>query len=156
VEPTLYLTCGLPASGKTTRALQLEAAGGVIRLNADEWICDLYPSDPEAAARDRRRNQVERVQWQLVERLLVAGTSVVLDWGLWTREERALYRRRAEALGARVKVEFTDAPLEELQRRVADRNEDLPPGTFHISADEMNEFAALFERPTADELDPAH
>lgn len=150
--PTLYLTCGLPGSGKTARALELEAAGGVIRLSADEWICDLYPGDPEAAARDQRRDHIERVQWQLVERLLVAGISVVLDWGLWTRGERALYRQRAEGLGARVKVEFTDAPLEELQRRVANRNEDRPPGTFHISADEMSEFAAVFERPTADEL----
>jgi len=151
VGPTLYLTCGLPGSGKTTRALQIEAASGAIRLNADEWICDLYPDDAEAAARDQRRDHVERVQWQLVERLLGAGVSVVLDWGLWTREERARYRQRGEALGAMVQIEFTDAPLEELQRRVAQRNRDLSPGTFSISADEMKEFAALFERPTADE-----
>lgn len=152
VGPTLYLTCGLPGSGKTTRALQLEAASGVIRLNADDWIYDLYPDDAEAAARDQRRDHVEKVQWQLVEGLLLVGISVVLDWGLWTREERSLYRHRGEALGARVKVEYVDAPLDELQRRVANRNENLPPGTFHISADEMREFAALFERPTADEL----
>ncbi len=152
VGPTLYLTCGLPGSGKTTRALQLEAASGVIRLNADDWIYDLYPDDAEAAARDQRRAHVEKVQWQLVERLLLVGISVVLDWGLWTREERSLYRQRGEALGARVKVEYVDAPLDDLQRRVVDRNENLPPGTFHISADEMTRFAALFERPTADEL----
>ncbi len=152
VEATLYLTCGLPGSGKTTRAIKLQHAKHLVRLNADDWICDLYPDDAEAAARDGRRDVVEKVQWQLVEQLLRVGTSVVLDWGLWTREERQRYRQRAHALGARVQLEFVDAPLEELQYRVAERNKSLPPGTFHISANEMEEFAALFERPAADEL----
>ena len=152
MAPTLYLLCGLPASGKTTRARELEAAANAVRLTADEWITRFYPDDAEAAARDERRDRVEQLQWQLVERLLEIGTDVVLDWGLWTRAERAYYRQRAEALGAEVKIEFVDAPLGVLQSRIAARNRDRPPGTFHISAEEMEEFAALFERPTAEEM----
>ncbi|MDE0580041.1 MAG: ATP-binding protein [bacterium] len=152
MAPTLYLLCGLPASGKTTRARELEAATNAVRLTGDEWIARLYPNDAEAAARDERRDTVEQLQWQIVERLLEIGTDVVLDWGLWTRAERARYRRRAEALGARVKIELVEAPLSVLQERLAERNRDLPPGTFHISATEMEEFASLFERPTEVEM----
>lgn len=152
MAPTLYLFCGLPASGKTTRARELEAATNGVRLTADEWIVRLYPDDAEAAARDERRDRVEALQWQIVERLLAIGTDVVLDWGLWTRAERAQYRQRAEALGARVKIELVEAPLSVLQDRLATRNRDLPPGTFHISAAEMEEFASLFERPTPEEM----
>lgn len=148
----LYLLCGLPAAGKTTRARELEMAANAVRLTADEWIIRLYPDDAEAAARDERRDRVESLQWQLVERLLGIGTDVVLDWGLWTRTERAHYRQRAEALGARVKIELVEAPLSVLRGRIAARNRDRPPGAFHISAEEMEEFAALFERPTAEEL----
>ncbi len=152
MAPTLYLLCGLPAAGKTTRARELEAAANAVRLTADEWIARLYPDDSEAAARDERRDRVEGLQWQFVERLLQIGTDVVLDWGLWTRTERARYRQRAEALRAQVQIELVEAPLSVLQARLAARNRDLPPGTFRISAEEMEEFASLFERPTAEEM----
>ena len=73
MAPQLYLLCGLPTSGKTTRARELEAAANVVRLTADEWIARLYPDDAEAAARDERRDRVEALQWQIVERLLRIG-----------------------------------------------------------------------------------
>lgn len=43
-------------------------AGRGILLNADEWVCQLYPDDAEAAGRDGRKDLVERLQWELVER----------------------------------------------------------------------------------------
>ena len=152
VTATLRLLCGLPGAGKTTRAKELEAAGAGIRLNADEWVCRLYPDDAENAARDERKHLVEQVQWELVERLLTSGISVVLDWGVWTRAERDNYRQRARELGADVEMVFVDAPIETLHQRVAERNLDLPPGTFSISVEELDEWAARFERPTPDEM----
>ena len=152
VTPTLYVLCGLPGSGKSTRAKELEAAGEGILLNADGWVWHLYPDDAEAAARDERKDLVEQVQWELAERLLTGGTSVILDWGVWTRAERALYRRRARDLGATVQTVFVDAPIETIQARVAQRNRALPPGTFRISADELDQWASIFEPPTHEEL----
>jgi predicted kinase len=149
---TLHLLCGLPGSGKTTRAKELEAAGQGVLLNADEWVSQLYPDAAEAAARDDRKGLVEQVQWELVERLLTNGISVILDWGVWGRAERDHYRERARDLGASVETVFVDAPIETLHQRVARRNLNLPPGTFSISVEELDEWAALFEPPTEDEL----
>lgn len=150
--PTLYLLCGLPGSGKTVRAQELEAAGEGVLLNADAWVLQLYPEDAEAAARDERKVLVHQVQWELTERLLTDGISVILDWGVWSREERDGYRQRARELGANVRTVFLDAPIETLHERVADRNLNLPPGTFSISPGELDEWAAIFEPPTLDEL----
>ncbi len=150
--PTLYMLCGLPGSGKSVRAQELEAAGEGILLNADSWVRHLYPEDAEAAARDERKFLVHEVQWELVERLLAGGISVILDWGLWSREERDHYRQRARELGASVRTLFLDEPIETLHERVAQRNDNLPPGTFHISSEELDEWAAVFEPPTHEEL----
>ncbi len=152
MRPTLYLLCGLPGSGKTTRARELEAAGRGVLLNADGWTAQLYPDDADAAARDGRKSLVEGVQWELAERLLTDGVSVILDWGLWARAEREHYRQRASDLGATTETIFLDAPIETLQQRIAQRNLDLPPGTFHIDPEELDEWSALFEPPTPEEL----
>lgn len=149
---TLYLLCGLPGSGKTTRARELEAAGRGILLNADDWVSRLYPDDAEAAARDERKGIVERLQWEFAERVMTSGVGVILDWGVWTRAERDHYRRRAHDLGARVQTVFVDAPIEVLRERIAHRNLELPPGTFSISVAELDEWAARFEPPTSDEM----
>ena len=150
--PNLYMLCGLPGSGKSVRAKELEAAGEGVLLNADSWVCLLYPDDAEAAARDERKFLVHDVQWELVERLLVSGVSVILDWGVWSREERDQIRTRGRELGANVHTIFLDEPIEILQERIAERNLDLPPGTFRISAEELDEWAGIFEPPTQDEL----
>ena len=146
------MLCGLPGSGKSIRAKELEAAGEGLLLNADSWVTQLYPDDAEAAARDERKFLVHQVQWELVEQLLSNGVSVILDWGVWSREERDHYRQRAQELGANVKTIFLDEPIETLHERLANRNLDLPPGTFRISAEELDEWAAIFEPPSRQEM----
>ena len=150
--PTLYVLCGLPGSGKTVRAEELAAAGRGILLNADSWVCQLYPDAAEAAARDERKFLVHEVQWELVERLLADGISVILDWGVWSRQERDEIRLRAGALGAIVRLEYLEAPLETLHERIAARNRDLPAGTFRIAPEELDEWFEIFEVPAPDEF----
>ncbi|MGI9667514.1 MAG: AAA family ATPase [Acidimicrobiia bacterium] len=149
---TLHILCGLPGSGKTVRARELEASGEGILINADSWVWQLYPDDAEAAARDERKLLVHGVQWDLVERLLKSDVDVILDWGVWSREERDHIRLRAQAIGADVRLEYLTVPLATLHERVASRNLDLPEGTFSISPSELDEWAAVFEPPTPDEL----
>ena len=55
-------------------------------------------------------------------RLLVLGTSVVLEWGFWARSERDEKREAARALGVAVELRFLDAPYDELVRRVVARH----------------------------------
>jgi len=77
----------------------------------------------------------------------------VLDWGLWSREERDRYRGEAQALGVRVALCVLDPPREELVRRLARRNSNVPPGAFHVTEDDLDKAIAFFERPTPEELD---
>ena len=152
-SPALYLTCGLPGSGKTTLAKRLEREVPALRLTADEWLHELYPdittSEAEAGP---FRGRVERVQWPIAVRVLKLGCNMVLDWGIWTREERDLYRTSAREVGARVILCLLDPPVDDLWNRLSRRNADRPFGAFEITKVELLRWSKLFQRPTADEL----
>jgi predicted kinase len=80
--PTLYLTCGLPGSGKTTLARRLEQEAPALRLTGDEWMHGLYAGiSTEEAETGPCRSRVERPQWAVALRALELGCNVVVDWG---------------------------------------------------------------------------
>lgn len=149
---TLTMICGLPGAGKTTLARQIERERGAIRLAPDEWITTLLADPADIAERDRLRDPVEAIQWDLAQRLLALGCDVVLEWGFWGRAERARYRAAAEAIGARVELRYLDVPRDELLARLARRNADLPPGTFAVTPADLDLWLGWFEPPGPDEL----
>src|SRR3954454_17352958 len=144
-RPRLVLLCGLPASGKTTLAREIADAYGAVRLNPDEWESALGvdPFDEEFQTR------LEAQFWELAQRLLVLGTSVVLEWGFWARSERDEKRDAARALGVVVELRFLDAPFDELVRRVLARH---AAGGIAISESHMERYRGIFQPPTGDEL----
>jgi hypothetical protein len=146
---TLHLLVGLPGSGKTTRARQIEAAGA-FRLSPDAWMARIVGDGYDA----ERREAVHAVQWEIAQRLLTLGVDVVLEFGFFRRSERAAFKEGALALGADVSVEFLDVPRDELLRRLLRRNADLPPDTFPVSEAHLDLCISWFERPTDAELDP--
>src|SRR5699024_3669178 len=51
-RPTLFLTVGLPGTGKTTTARRVEREQGALRLTKDEWVKALYGTENPPAAQD--------------------------------------------------------------------------------------------------------
>ncbi|HEY5519100.1 MAG TPA: ATP-binding protein [Candidatus Limnocylindrales bacterium] len=150
-QTRLVLLCGLPASGKTTLARELADAYGAVRLNPDEWELALGVDPFDEAFQVR----LEARFWELTQRLLVLGTSVVLEWGFWARSERDEKREVARTLGAAVELRFLDAPYEELVRRVVARH---ATGGIAITESHMEWYRGIFQPPTDEELslyDPA-
>ena len=103
---TLYLMVGLPGTGKTTAAKRIEVEQQALRLTKDEWMKALYGADnPEAAS--------DVIEGRLVDiglRALELGVDVVIDFGLWGRDERSALRQAAADLGAAVELRYLDVP----------------------------------------------
>ena len=150
-QPTLYIVVGLPGSGKTTRAKEIEFEHLALRLTPDEWILALYGNNLDRPQRDAVRDPVEAVQWQVVKRALSLGCNVVLDWGFWSHAERTKYRQEAEALGVIVKLIALDVTPDELWARISQRDESKC-GTLHITRSELEQWASMFEPPNEQEL----
>ena len=149
---TLMLICGLPGAGKTTLARQLEQERGALRLCPDEWIAALLRDPADTAERDRLRDPVEALQWDVARRALALGLDVVLENGFWSRAERARYRTEAAALAARVELHYLAVDRAELWRRLQLRNAALPPATFAVSEADLDLWISWFEPPTPEEM----
>jgi predicted kinase len=144
---------GLPCSGKTTLARELEHRHSALRLTPDEWQIRLYGQDATDPEHDVRHSRIEALLWEVASRSLVLGINVVLDYGFWAREEREDYRSRARQIGASSEVHYLDVPAEELFRRLAQRNAQHPQAAFHIPEEMMQPWIASFQAPTLDELE---
>jgi predicted kinase len=157
---TLHLIVGLPCSGKTTLARQLETKYSALRLTTDEWHIRLFGRDywedmtkSEETAHDSRHESVESIMWDVAARVLVLGVDVVLDFGCWFKSQRDELRCKAENLGADFKIHFADVPEAVLFERLEARNEMHTEGTFFIPEAKLKEWLRIFEPPSSQELD---
>jgi predicted kinase len=149
---TLILVCGLPGAGKTTLAKRIEVERNAIRVCPDEWIAQLLANPKDVVERDRLRDPVENLQWDLTRTYLTQGFTVVLENGFWSEEERSLYAMGALDLGARIELIYLEASLDELWRRVDARNATAEGEIFPMTREEVENAWRLFEPPRPDEL----
>jgi predicted kinase len=151
---TMFLMVGLPAAGKTTRAKEIAAAHPAVRLTPDHWHVALFGN----SIGDFQRPGGER--WVLEGRLisvalqaLLLGTSVVLDFGLWGRDERSALRHLARSAGAACEVVYLPVDRDVQLARIAHRQEASPHLTFPMSEADVDAWRPQFQVPDAAELD---
>jgi len=142
--PRLIIVCGLPGSGKTTLAKELEGRLRAIRFSPDEWMdalsLDLYDEE--------RRGKIEALQWKFGQELLALGLTVIIEWGTWGRSERDTLRLGARALGAAVELHYLAAPADVLFDRIQRRRLENPP----IERDALSRWCETFQVPTPEEM----
>src|SRR5580765_3571275 len=120
--PTLFLTVGLPATGKTSAARRIEIERNALRLTKDEWVKALYGHENPSSAQDV-------IEGRLIEiglRALELGNNVVIDYGLWGRDERSALRQAASVLGAMVEMHYFELTPAEQRIRLDERQAELP------------------------------
>jgi len=142
---TLHVVVGLPGAGKTTLARRLEAELPALRLTPDEWMVPLF-GEPEAGG---KRDDVEGLLIRVALRTLTLGVDVVLDFGVWSRDERTCLRHLAADVGAMTRLHYLPVEPEQQWRRLAARDD---PSSFRIDRVDMDRYATMFEVPTAEEL----
>jgi len=143
--PTLHVVVGLPGAGKTTLARRLEAELPALRLTPDAWMVPLF-GESEAG---RRRDDLEGLLIRVAMRSLALGVDVVLDFGVWSRDERTCLRHLAADVGATTRLHYLPVEPETQWRRLSAREDAM---SFRIPRTDMDRYATMFEVPSAEEL----
>ena len=144
--PALYLVVGLPGAGKTTRARVLAAEHIAVRLNPDEWMVDLGVDLFDEPFRAR----LEQRMVGLAGDMLAAGGQVIIEFGSWSRTERDALLALGRRAGAYVELHVLDPDVEELWRRLDERNSRR--GEARIGRAALNSYLPHWEPPDDDEL----
>lgn len=148
-KPTLFLTVGLPCTGKTTAARSIEIEHNALRLTKDEWVKALYGHENPQSAQDVIEGRLVQVGLRVLE----LGTNVVIDYGLWARDERSALRQAAADRNATVDMRYFELDPAEQRRRLDLRQAEAPHTTWPMSDEELAEWAAAIDVPTPGELD---
>jgi predicted kinase len=149
---TMYLMVGLPAAGKTTRASELAAAHRALRLTPDHWMVPLFGDSMAGGKRWVLEGRLISVALQALR----LGTSVVLDFGLWGRDERSALRWLARSAGASCQLVYLAVDKDIQLARIAHRQATAPHLTFPMSEADLDRWQEQFEVPDADELEGRH
>jgi len=146
---TLFLIVGLPGAGKTERAKALAAEHSALRLTPDAWMIPLF-GDPQPVG---KRDVLEGRFISLSLDALRLGINVVLDFGLWSRDERSSLRWLAGSVGGSSRIVYLPVDRVTQLDRIRGRWARTPHQTFVISEADLDDWRARFEEPNAAELE---
>ncbi|WP_218107105.1 AAA family ATPase [Micromonospora haikouensis] len=139
---------GLPGAGKTTRAEELAAAHRALRLTPDEWMIPLFDGSQPAGKRDLLEGRLIALALQA----LGLGVDVVLDFGLWSRDERSALRWLAASAGVASHVVYLPVDRDAQLARITHRRATAPHTTFPMGVADIDTWRGQFQAPDAAEL----
>ena len=119
-----------------------------LRITPDDWMFPLF-GDPQP---EGRRDILEgRLVW-LSLCALKRGVNVVMDFGVWAKDERSALRYLAESVGASFELVYLEVDENENVRRLNERPTGAEVATFVISTDDLAQYRDIFQVPTLEEL----
>lgn len=152
----VFLICGKICSGKTYYANQLKEKYNAVILSTDEMTFDLinneqgefYDSFAPKANLYLRKKAVE---------IAAAGANVILDWGFWTRENRAEISDFLKISDVPYEWHYIDVDHALWQKNIEERNNRILAGKggsdFFVDEGLLKKLLSMFEAPAQDEID---
>ena len=150
----VIMTCGKICCGKSTYGRQLQSEGNAVILSIDEITLSLFP-DGAGEMHDIYARRAEQYLCSLALQILRTGTDVILDWGLWTREQRNRLRAFWVEHGVENEIHYLRISEAEWNRRIRKRNmkQKEEPSAYFVDEGLLRKINMLFEEPPAEETD---
>ncbi len=142
-KTTLYLLCGLPGSGKTHFAKNLENVN-TVRFTLDEEFFKKFGKDYDKTKYAEFEENLKEEILEKSKQLVKENKNVILDFGFWKKKDREVIKAMFEKLGGEVKLIFFDITKETRYKRVFGREKD---GQHDLNLEALEKFEKEFEEP---------
>lgn len=152
---TIHLICGKICTGKSRYARRLARQENAVILSCDELMAGLFP-EGLGARYDEMSPRVKAYLHRKAAEIALAGPDVVLDWGFWSRAERAEVAAYYRAQGLRTVWYYVDIADEDWRESIRLRNERVRIGEAEdVLVDDglLRKLEAAFEPPCRAEMD---
>lgn len=152
----IYLICGKICSGKTYYAKQLKEKYNAVILSTDEASFDLINNE-QGEFYNVFAARVNNYLKKKASEIAFAGANVILDWGFWTKKDRADISAYFAERNIPFEWHYIDIDDETRQRNIAERNAKVKSGNggsdFYVDDGLLNKVNSMFEVPEQSEID---
>lgn len=151
----VYLICGKLCCGKTTYSQKLCAESDAVLLSVDEMTLTVFGQN----CGEKHDEYVLNAKKYLLNRsleLIDENINVVLDWGFWTRKERAFTKDFYKSRGIDCELYYIDIRDETWKARIEQRNQTVltdKTSAYYVDENLLAKFNSMFEVPREDEID---
>lgn len=151
----VIMTCGRICSGKSTYAERLRRENKAVLLSIDEIMLAMF-GQHVGEMHDEYVARTEKYLFGKSLEIIDSGINVVLDWGVWTKAERAEAREFYRSRGIDYELHYIAVSDEAWRERIAKRNNAIIEGkinAYYVDENLARKFGAIFEPPSDEEID---
>ncbi len=149
----LCFLAGRAGAGKSTLARKISADRDAMLICEDQWLLRLFDGATTLEAYIERRGRIRNLLIEYLPPILMAGHTLVLDFGGNTIRDRSWVRSIFESAKARHELHYIVADESLCKLRVAERNLTKPEGIYwgDVSVELLEVVNKHFQPPTAAE-----
>lgn len=141
---TIHLMFGFAGFGKTTIAKKMAEELPAVCLTHDEYMVRLYGRNIPYEEFRSDYEKVDGVLWNMAEKIIAAGTDVIMDYGFWSHEDREKAFERAKNITDSVVFHNVCCDMATAKQRILKRSEENPD-EMYIGEKEFDTLAKKFE-----------
>jgi len=149
---TLYFFCGKMGAGKSTRAKLVAAENNAVLISEDEWLAEHFPEQIQSFDDYLKYCKLTKPFVRtLVQRILITGTNVVMDFPANTVSQRAWFLSLCAETGSAHELIYLDLTDQQCLSQIAQRRVEQPERALFDTEAVFRQVTAYFESPRPDE-----
>lgn len=149
---TLIFFCGKMGAGKTTKSKELSSEKNALLLSEDEWLSILYPQQISSFDDYIKYSALLKPLIKShVQKILLTGTNVVLDFPANTVKQRAWFKNIALDIDAKHQLYFLDVTDIKCIEHISKRRLEQPERSAFDTEEMFHHVSKYFEVPVESE-----